>query len=246
MHLLMSEEVTIEPGPCLPSVKGPTDGAIARHLACPSTFLACCYRRSTKPSNYSYTTNSSPCLSISIPHFFGGFLRVVLFLAITGSMATVSIQQPLGVSKSQQVTPTDRPDLLASSPYLDEGHLLDLDTLDTQSRMLAIALTSLHTKSPDYAIVVYEHGLDLDDLLIELSRVVRASGLRWVGQDFYIVEFRSQLKPVIDNALLFKLDKESHREANTSGGLLKYWYGEPDELRRNLATCESPGHSALS
>lgn len=154
-------------------------------------------------------------------------------------MATTTIQQPLSLPQLHDTTPTQEHTLLASSPYLEEGHLLDLDTLDTQSRLLAIALTSLHAKGPDYATVKYEDSLDLDDVLIELGKLVRASGVRWIEQEFYVVEFRSQLKPIIDNALLFKLDKESHREANTSGGLLKYWYGEADINRRNLATCRS-------
>jgi len=32
-------------------------------------------------------------------------------------------------------------------------------------------------------------------------------------------------------------DKAAHAEAIKSGGLLKYWFGIPDENRRNLATC---------
>ena len=60
----------------------------------------------------------------------------------------------------------------------------------------------------------------------------------WTSQTFYVVIFRSQLKPDIDNDLLYKLDYESHREACESGGLLKYWFGKTDGERRNLATCE--------
>lgn len=138
----------------------------------------------------------------------------------------------------QQKDIASRPELIASSPYLETDHLLDLNTLDHQSRLFALALTTLQTRTPRYASVRYEESLDLDELLVEVRKLVNQSGLGWKHQDFYVVEFRSQLKPEIDHALLFKLDKESHREANISGGLLKYWYGEPDEERRNLATCK--------
>ena len=42
----------------------------------------------------------------------------------------------------------------------------------------------------------------------------------------------------MDREKLFVLDKNSHAEAVRSGGLLKYWYGEPDAEGANLATCK--------
>jgi hypothetical protein len=143
---------------------------------------------------------------------------------------------------SSNLSPVDKvdplPKFFASSPYLDNGHLLDLNNLDKQSRLFALALSTLQPRTPDYATTNYEDSLDLDLVLAKLKDLLQDARLRWKHQDFYVVEFRSQLKPQIDNPLLFKLDKESHREANISGGLLKYWYGEPDSERRNLATCE--------
>jgi hypothetical protein len=59
----------------------------------------------------------------------------------------------------------------------------------------------------------------------------------WRTTDFYVVSFRSQLKPDADPERLFELDAFSHQEAMASGGLLKYWYGVKDPNRRNLATC---------
>ena len=152
--------------------------------------------------------------------------------------AVTTIPQPTARPNECNLTSSPTPDLLASSPYLDDGHLLDLNTVDTQGRLLALALTTLQAKRPDYAVVKYEESFDLDSLVTELQKLARAAGLDWVEQDFYVVEFRSQLKAKIDNPLLFKLDKGSHREANISGGLLKYWFGEPDAGRRNLATCK--------
>ncbi|KPI45185.1 uncharacterized protein AB675_2319 [Cyphellophora attinorum] len=142
---------------------------------------------------------------------------------------------------SSNLSPVDKvalmPELFASSPYLDREHLLDLKPLDEQSRLFALALSTLQPRTPEYATTKYEDSLDLDLVLAKLKDLLQEADLQWKHQDFYVVEFRSQLKPQIDNPLLFKLDKESHREANTSGGLLKYWYGEPDAERRNLATC---------
>ena len=138
-----------------------------------------------------------------------------------------------------------RPDLktleprwLAASPYLEQEHLLDLNTLDVQSQLFALALTKLETATNDYAVVKYEDSLDFEGLMTELRLLADRHGVTWKSQDFYVVEFRSKLKTEIDNSLLFRLDKESHREASESGGLLKYWYGAPNGERRNLATCE--------
>ena len=126
---------------------------------------------------------------------------------------------------------------IVSSPYLGKLHLLNLDTLDKQSRLLALTLTELQA-TPDYALVEYERAFDFDGLLDALRRRVKCEGLQWQQQDFYVVEFRSKVQSDIDSDLLYTLDEKSHEEATQSGGLLKYWYGSPDAERRNLATCE--------
>ena len=56
--------------------------------------------------------------------------------------------------------------------------------------------------------------------------------------DFYVIVFRSKVNQHADRQLLGELDKAAHLEAVESGGLLKYWFGEPDEAGRILATCE--------
>jgi hypothetical protein len=128
---------------------------------------------------------------------------------------------------------------LTVSPYLEHEHLLDLNRVDTPNRLLALASTELEPATPQYATVKYEDALDWESLMFTLKSLAAKEGYRWTRQEFYVVEFRSKLKKDIDVELLFKLDKESHIEATASGGLLKYWYGVPDENRRNLATCES-------
>ena len=127
---------------------------------------------------------------------------------------------------------------LTVSPYLEHEHLLDLNSVDTPNRLLALALTGLEAATPQYATVGYEKALGWDSLMFTLKSLAAGEGYKWTRHEFYVVEFRSKLKKDIDAELLFRLDKESHIEATASGGLLKYWYGVPDENRRNLATCE--------
>lgn len=128
---------------------------------------------------------------------------------------------------------------LAVSPYLEREHQLDLRTIDTPYRLLALALTKLEKATDDYAIVKYEDAFKWSDLMNHLKDLADGEDYKWKRQQFYVVEFRSKLKKDIDNDLLFRLDKKSHEEATAAGGLLKYWYGEPDSDRRNLATCKS-------
>ena len=128
--------------------------------------------------------------------------------------------------------------MLIVSPYVEPAHQLNLSTLDTPNQLLALALTSLQAATPSYATVNYQESLNWSSVFLKLQDLVTQRQIFWPKTTFYVVEFRSQVKAERDVPLLFKLDKESHREATASGGLLKYWYGEPDTDRRNLATCE--------
>lgn len=128
---------------------------------------------------------------------------------------------------------------LTVSPYPEQEHCLDLNTVDTPDRLLALASRELEPATPQYATVKYEEALDWDSMMYTLRSLAAKEGYRWTRHEFYVVEFRSKLKKQIDVDLLFRLDKESHIEATASGGLLKYWFGVPDENRRNLATCKS-------
>lgn len=126
---------------------------------------------------------------------------------------------------------------LISSPYNNSGHYLDLATLDQPNIIFAKALTALKPLQADYATAPYMSSLDFPTVLTFVRRFSQELGYTWKSHTFYVVIFRSQLKPDIDNELLYKLDYESHREACESGGLLKYWFGKTDGERRNLATC---------
>lgn len=176
-------------------------------------------------------------------------------------MTTLITALPLTSSKGPTVTQTEEVDLLESeviytektivpepkstpsrwliaSPYLEREHHLNLDTVDTPYQLLAQALTSLAPATSSYAVTPYSICLNWPDVFSNLKFLSVHNGYSWRRTEFYVVEFRSKLKAKIDNQLLFKLDKESHREATASGGLLKYWFGSPDEERRNLATCK--------
>jgi hypothetical protein len=127
---------------------------------------------------------------------------------------------------------------LISSPYNNPGHYLDLTTLDTPNLIFAKALTALKPLRSDYATAPYLPALDFTTVLSLVRSLSHELDYTWKPTTFYVVIFRSQLKPDIDGDLLYKLDYESHREACESGGLLKYWFGKTDGERRNLATCK--------
>ncbi|KAL2204950.1 hypothetical protein CC79DRAFT_1252485, partial [Sarocladium strictum] len=127
--------------------------------------------------------------------------------------------------------------LLVQSPYDDEGHLLDLDTLDHENELLARALTKLHAIREDYATASYNDSFNWSEVLKELKDLVEESGKGFRETSFYVVAFRSQIKPSTDYSHLGELDKAAHAEAVESGGFLKYWFGSPDSELRNLATC---------
>ncbi|KAF2764342.1 hypothetical protein EJ03DRAFT_32472 [Teratosphaeria nubilosa] len=129
------------------------------------------------------------------------------------------------------------PNKLINSPYTSPQHALDLTTLPDTARLFALALTTLAPIREDYATAPYLDSLNWSEVFRSLRTLIKEAGIEWRDQEFYVVIFRSTLKDGADRDWLGKLDEESHREACQSGGLLKYWFGECDESRRNLATC---------
>ena len=129
---------------------------------------------------------------------------------------------------------------LVVSPYTSLPHLLDLRPLKEPQRLLAKALTILQSTRPDYALAPYYQSFNWDAVTHRLKSLLELSTHQWQRQHFYIVVFRSQVPPTTDRTHLGLLDQRSHAEATKSGGLLKYWFGLPDENGRNLATCTSP------
>ena len=126
---------------------------------------------------------------------------------------------------------------LVVSPYTSNPHLLDLRTLDISQQLLARALTHLQAVREDYATASYVDSFNWTAVLARLKTLVQQNNHHWRRQDFYIVVFRSQVPPTTSRLELGELDQRSHAEATKSGGLLKYWFGNPDIHGRNLATC---------
>jgi hypothetical protein len=132
---------------------------------------------------------------------------------------------------------TNSESLLVVSPYVSPPHLLDLTRYSTSSQIFAKALTIFQPTRDDYATADYTESFNFQEVVKTLNLLAKAEGHTWRKTDFYVVSFRSQLKPDADPERLFELDAFSHQEAMASGGLLKYWYGVKDQNRRNLATC---------
>ncbi|KAI2837140.1 hypothetical protein CBS147343_7008 [Aspergillus niger] len=134
---------------------------------------------------------------------------------------------------------------LIISPYNTPHHLLDLQTLDPATQLLAKALTLFHPIRPDYATAPYTESFNWDSVFAFLRNQAKSEGYAWGRRHeniFYVVVFRSTLKADADGEKLHVLDEMSLREAVAGGGLLKYWFGNVDGERRGLATFEKmPG-----
>jgi len=143
---------------------------------------------------------------------------------------TSVLTQPIDMDKND-------PNLLVNSPFAHEPHLLDLRSLDLPNQFLAKALNKLICLRKDYATAPYVESFNWSEIIDGLRKLVQEDGFAWKEQPFYIVVFRSRILPETDRADLGALDKAAHAEAMESGGLLKYWFGTPDENGRNLATC---------
>ena len=128
---------------------------------------------------------------------------------------------------------------IANSPYTSAAHLLDLAHLTLQEALLAKALTLLKQLRSDYATIPLVDAFNWSEVFSSVREFSRFENVTWKRQTFFIVVFRSRLPSTTDRSHLSKLDQTSHIEAGRSGGLLKYWFGEPDALGRNLATCET-------
>lgn len=132
---------------------------------------------------------------------------------------------------------------LVVSPYTAPAHLLDLTTVDKPQQLMAKALVSLRALTPSYAVTPYAEAFNWGEVVAQLTPL--SSEGDGEGEEsyifpetsFYIIVFRSQIAPTTSGLHLGELDAEAHREATQSGGLLKYWFGTPDQNGRNMATC---------
>lgn len=126
---------------------------------------------------------------------------------------------------------------LVVSPYTSPPHLLNLKTVDIPQQLMAKALTVMASLRHDFAVAPYDEAFNWPTVINALRGLVQAEGFSWQRQEFYIIVFRSTLAPTTNYLRLGDMDEVAHAEATKSGGLLKYWFGEPDLHGRNLATC---------
>lgn len=110
---------------------------------------------------------------------------------------------------------------LVVSPYLEQEHLLDLETVDEENQMLAAALQSLKCLREDYATAPYTDTFNWADVVAVVKKLAEKTGHAWKETSFYIVAFRSQIPPTTTCEELGTLDKAAHAEATASGGFLK-------------------------
>ena len=161
----------------------------------------------------------------------------------TGGSGAVSFIPTLEGSKpshgSKKDLDEDSQEWLTVSPYIERPHLLNLSTAERAQGLLARALTLMTPIREDYATAAYSESFNWSEVILALRALVHATNVHWEARSFFIIVFRSQVKPQTDRSHLGDLDQRSHAEAMSSGGLLKYWFGVPDDNYRNLATCES-------
>lgn len=131
---------------------------------------------------------------------------------------------------------------IVSSPYTSASHLLQLGDLEADFQATALALQKFDAISPNYAVDDYIDSFNIDEVVAHIRRGALRNRTKPPSQ-IYVIAFRSVLKPDVRNdpakiKVLLEADRQSHAEANESGGLLKYWYGTADaKTGHNLATC---------
>lgn len=121
-------------------------------------------------------------------------------------------------------TPEDSEDdtrYLLVSPYTEKPHLLDLDSVDVENQLLAQALVYMNNVRDDFRTASYQDSFNWHEIIQHLRRLNQRQGHDWKETSFYIVAFRSQIKPDADYSHLVELDRYAHAEATASGGFLK-------------------------
>lgn len=154
------------------------------------------------------------------------------------TMATVAVQTSsgfrTGLAKKQPVRTSEKPvhetqtpdvvdpsRYLVTSPYTEQAHLLDLQSVNEENGLLALALVKMNNLREDYATAPYLDTFNWDEVIQSLRALARERDHRWRETSFYIVAFRSQIPPTTVYADLGVLDKAAHAEAVASGGFLK-------------------------
>lgn len=124
--------------------------------------------------------------------------------------------------KAVDPTPTlDSQRYLVASPYTEREHLLDLETLSVEGQILSQALAELEAVRDDYATATYVQAFNWDAVMQRVRELAAARQHNFQETSWYIVAFRSQIRPTTAYPDLGALDKAAHAEAMASGGFLK-------------------------
>lgn len=118
-----------------------------------------------------------------------------------------------------EVAPFQR--YLVASPYTEPEHLLDMESLDTESQLLSEALQGMRAVTAEYATKPYVDAFNWDEVIDRVRELASARQHSFKETSWYIVAFRSQIKPTTVYPDLGALDKAAHAEAMASGGFLK-------------------------
>lgn len=110
---------------------------------------------------------------------------------------------------------------LVASPYTEQEHLLDLESLDTENQLLGEALQGMKAVTEGYATRPYVESFNWEELIDRVRELATARQHSFKETSWYIVAFRSQIKPTTVYPDLGALDKAAHAEAMASGGFLK-------------------------
>lgn len=139
--------------------------------------------------------------------------------AFAEKQPVVFSEEPVHSTKASDVIDPSR--YLVVSPYTEQAHLLDLQSVDEENRLLALALVKMRNLRADYATAPYLDSFNWNEIIESLRALARERSYQWKETSFYIVAFRSQIPPTTVYADLGVLDKAAHAEATASGGFLK-------------------------
>lgn len=134
-------------------------------------------------------------------------------------------------------------DSIRSLPYFEKEHWLALDSVEAAYRVVALALQSFGPTRELYAFDDYFSSFNVDEVVSIAKTYAHRLKVPLAPTRVYVIAFRLRLKEEVQHLaskrqFLAKVDKDLHREANESGGLLKYWFGTPDDVHAtNVATC---------
>lgn len=134
------------------------------------------------------------------------------------SKAAISVSEKEVLLNPDAVT-TQR--YLVASPYTEHEHLLDLESLDTENQLLSEALQSMSAVTEAYATTPYVEAFNWEEVIDRVRELAVARQHSFQETSWYIVAFRSQIKPTTVYPDLGALDKAAHAEAMASGGFLK-------------------------